>query len=94
MVPRPPALVPGAEGTDRGILRDVLAETTRRGFAIDDIATRTLGAGQPPAAAGRPVVQVTLHVHGRAPVTDLAAALSEISDVSAVLAADANTTDE
>ncbi len=83
----------------RGILRDVLAETTRRGFAIDDIATQALGPGQQPAAspappAGRPVVQVTLHVHGRAPVTDLAAALSEISDVSAVLATDANTTDE
>ena len=82
-----------------GILRDVLAETTSRGFAIDDIATQALGPGQPPAgrpapAAGRPVVQVTLHVHGRAPVTDLAAALSEISDVSAVLATDANTTDE
>jgi putative Mg2+ transporter-C (MgtC) family protein len=83
----------------RGILRDVLAETTRRGFAIDDIATQALGPGQPPAgrpgaAAERPVVQVTLHVHGRAPVTDLAAALSEISDVSAVLATDANTIDE
>jgi putative Mg2+ transporter-C (MgtC) family protein len=81
----------------RGILRDVLAETTSRGFAIDDIATQALG--QPPAShasppSRRPLVQVTLHVHGRQPVTDLAAALSEISDVSAVLATDANTTDE
>jgi len=37
---------------------------------------------------------VTLHVHGRQPVTDLATALSEISDVSAVLATDANSIDE
>jgi putative Mg2+ transporter-C (MgtC) family protein len=83
----------------RGILRDVLAETTRRGFAINDIATQALSPGQSPAGrpgptAERPVVQVTLHVHGRSPVTDLAAALSEISDVSAVLATDANTIDE
>jgi putative Mg2+ transporter-C (MgtC) family protein len=83
----------------RGILRDVLAEATRRGFAIDDIATQALGPAQPPAnrpgpAADHPVVQVTLHLHGRQPVTDLAAALSEISDVSAVLATDANTIDE
>ena len=34
-----------------GILRDVLAETTSRGFAIDDIATQALGPGQPPAAS-------------------------------------------
>jgi hypothetical protein len=39
-------------------------------------------------------VQVTLHIHGRRPVTDLAAALSEIDDVEAVLADDANSIGE
>jgi putative Mg2+ transporter-C (MgtC) family protein len=82
----------------RGILRDVLAETTRRGFVVNDIATQALtprpvSDGPPSPPAGAPVVQVTLHVHGRQPVTDLAAALSEISDVSAVLATDANSAD-
>jgi len=33
-------------------------------------------------------------VHGRQPVTELAAALSELEDVDAVLASDANAIDE
>jgi hypothetical protein len=72
----------------RGILRDVLAEATRRGFAID-VATQTLGPRAEPGGRdhdrsrpGRPLVQVTLHVHGRQPVTELAAALSELEDVA------------
>jgi hypothetical protein len=40
------------------------------------------------------MVQVTLHVHGRHSVTDLAAALSELPGVEVVLAADANAIDE
>jgi putative Mg2+ transporter-C (MgtC) family protein len=85
----------------RGILRDVLAEATRRGFAIDDVATQTLGRGAEPAGQdhpdsgyGRPLVQVTLHVHGRQPVTELAAALSDLEDVDAVLATDASASGE
>jgi putative Mg2+ transporter-C (MgtC) family protein len=82
----------------RGILRDVLAEATRRGFAIDDVATEALGSrpesGPHNPGRGRSMVRVTLHVHGRQPVTELAAALSELQDVDAVLATDANTTDE
>jgi hypothetical protein len=35
-----------------------------------------------------------LHVHGRQPVTELAAALSELEHVDAVLASDANVIDE
>lgn len=81
----------------RGILRAVIAETTSRGFAIDDMATESIGP-QPGApgddTARRPTVQVTLHVHGRQPVTELATALSELEDVRAVLATDANTTSE
>jgi putative Mg2+ transporter-C (MgtC) family protein len=84
----------------RGILRDVLAEATSRGFAIDDIAAETLGGGQqaggPTQVPGQrqPTIQVTLHVHGKRPVTELAAALSELHDVNAVLASDANTVAE
>jgi len=77
----------------RGILRAVIAETTSRGFAIDDMATESIGPlpGLPGDDIGRrPTVQVTLHVHGRQPVTELAAALAELEDVHAVLAADAN----
>ena len=76
----------------RGILRNLMAETTSRGFAIDDIATEPAGHGTD--NAGPRMVHVTLHVHGRQPVTELAAALSELPDVDAVLAADANAIDE
>ncbi len=83
----------------RGILRDLIAETTRRGFAIDDIATEPAGHNHTLTSgtgsdAGQPMVQVTLHVHGRQPVSELAAALSEFQDVQAVLASDANSIDE
>jgi putative Mg2+ transporter-C (MgtC) family protein len=76
-----------------GILRQVLAEATRRGFAIDDVATETLGP-RPESDGHHPMIQVTLHVHGRQPVTELAAALSELTDVHAVLATDAGVTGE
>lgn len=80
----------------RGILREVIAETTSRGFDIDDMATEPVTPGQ---TAGRGetavrMVEVTLHVHGRHPVTDLAAALSDLSGVDAVLATDTNAIDE
>jgi putative Mg2+ transporter-C (MgtC) family protein len=80
----------------RGILREVLRETTARGFAIDNIVTETLGPasteeGAPP---GRPAVEVTLQVYGKHSVNELAAALSELPDVDAVRASDANTPGE
>jgi putative Mg2+ transporter-C (MgtC) family protein len=83
----------------RGILRDVLREATARGFAIDDVATEALGDRRPSAGDGdgrakRRLVQVELHVHGRNSVSELAAALSELDDVDAVLASDANAIDE
>jgi putative Mg2+ transporter-C (MgtC) family protein len=82
----------------RGILRTLIAETTSRGFAIDDMETESTGRRTSPdggsSPASQPLVQVTLHVHGRQPVTDLAAALSELDDVHAVLASDANAIDE
>ncbi len=76
----------------KGILRNLLAEATARGFAIDDIATES--AGRQAGSGGRRLVEVTLHVHGRQPVNDLATALSELEGVDAVLAADANAVDE
>jgi putative Mg2+ transporter-C (MgtC) family protein len=82
----------------RGMLRDVLREATARGFAIDSVETEALPARQPAAArngaARDRIVEVTLHVHGRQPVNELAASLSELGDVQAVLATDANTTSE
>jgi putative Mg2+ transporter-C (MgtC) family protein len=82
----------------RGILRDVLREATDRGFAIDDISTEAVGhqrlSSGPAASSGRPTVEVTLHVHGRNSINDLAAALSERDGVQAVLAHDVNTIDE
>jgi hypothetical protein len=38
------------------------------------------------------MVEVTLHVHGKNSINELAAALSEQQDVDAVLATDVNTT--
>ena len=77
----------------RGILRTLIAETTSRGFAIDDMATGPTDQSSE-HSGGQAMVQVTLHVHGKQPVTDLAAALSELQGVHAVLATDANASDE
>jgi hypothetical protein len=65
----------------RGILRDVIRETTDRGFAIDDISTEAVRDQRLPSGqagpSGRSTVEVTLHVHGKNSVNDLAAVLSE-----------------
>jgi len=80
----------------RGILRDVLREAADRGFAIDDVSTETIGPRRGGREAnGEPAkVEVTLHVHGRQSVSELAAALSDLDYVDAVLASDANVIDE
>jgi putative Mg2+ transporter-C (MgtC) family protein len=81
----------------RGRLRDVLRQATDLGFAIDDVSSEPVGyrSSARPGAAPRPsMVEVTLHVHGRNPVTDLAASLSELEGVDAVLASDVNAVDE
>lgn len=83
----------------RGILRDVLEQVTARGFAVDELATttndgpsfRSAEAGEMPG--GRPMVEVTLQVHGRGLVHELAAGLSELPAVRAVVADDLNTTE-
>ena len=82
----------------RGILRNVLAEATTRGFAIDDVQTEALGPRHSSSGrdgyAGARMVEVRLHVHGKQSVSDLAAGLSELDDVRAVLASDANAIDQ
>jgi putative Mg2+ transporter-C (MgtC) family protein len=83
----------------RGILRDVLQEATTRGFAIDDMTTEALGSRRSSSGNGDqrpqcPMVQVELHVHGKNSVNDLAAALSELDGVDAVLASDVHAIDE
>jgi putative Mg2+ transporter-C (MgtC) family protein len=80
----------------RGRLRDVLRQATDLGFAIDDVSTEPVGY-QPSSrtgASGPPMVEVTLHVHGRNSVTDLAASLSELDGVVAAAASDVNAVDE
>jgi putative Mg2+ transporter-C (MgtC) family protein len=83
----------------RGILRTVLHEAAGRGFAIDDVSAehvgRRPGRTSGPHTNGAPaMVEVTLHVHGKQPVSELAAALSDLDHVEAVLATDANAIDE
>jgi putative Mg2+ transporter-C (MgtC) family protein len=75
----------------KGILRRLLQVATARGFAIEDVSTQALGPDVGSAGAeSQPMVEVTMHVHGRASVNDLAAALSELDQVVAVVAGDAN----
>jgi putative Mg2+ transporter-C (MgtC) family protein len=62
----------------RGILREVLAEATRRGFAVVRVATDRHGAD----------VALTLDVQGRGSVQALALALDELDGVLQVAAAD------
>lgn len=82
----------------QGILRDVLREATERGFIIDDVETHTLGPQPTSPGDDGPgptrTVEVTLHVHGKDSVNDLAAGLTELEHVHAVLASDANAIDE
>jgi putative Mg2+ transporter-C (MgtC) family protein len=79
----------------RGLLRDLLKLATERGFAIDELSTDTVGyRSGSKEATGERMVEVTLQVHGKAPVHELAAALSEIDEVEAVLVDDANTLEE
>ena len=56
-----------------GILRTVPNEATRRGFAIDDLSAES--AGDRDTDGKPPMVAVTMHVHGKRPVSELASAL-------------------
>ena len=77
----------------QGILRDVLKLATSRGFAVDELSTAAAGNGRSPAGGpggttADAMVEVTLQVHGKGLVNDLAAALSELPGVRAVAADD------
>jgi hypothetical protein len=84
----------------RGILREVLQLATARGFSIAELSTARADngrspAGEPGAPAGEsPMVEVILQVHGRGLVNELAAGLSEIPGVRAVVAGDVQATGE
>lgn len=83
----------------RGVLRHLLQIVTSQGFTIDEVSTDSAArhAGSqtgPDAQDGKPLVQVTLQVHGKQPVTDLAATLADIDNVDAVLVNDANAIDQ
>jgi putative Mg2+ transporter-C (MgtC) family protein len=74
-----------------GILRQVLNETTRRGFTIDDLSAEPARGA---ADGQRAVVAVTMHVHGKRPVTELAGALADLDLVDAVVASDGQGADD
>jgi putative Mg2+ transporter-C (MgtC) family protein len=81
----------------KGVLRHLLAVATTRGFAIDEISTENLGhrdAGDAESANHGAMVEVTMHVHGRASVNDLAAEFSELDEVDVVVAGDVNAVDQ
>src|ERR1039458_9365498 len=80
----------------KGVLREVLALATTRGFAISEISTEALGYQRTPgnekgqSTEEVPMVSVSLHVRGQTLINDLVAALTELPGVDAVLADDAN----
>jgi putative Mg2+ transporter-C (MgtC) family protein len=68
----------------RGILRDVLAECTRRGFAIVQVATHQIEQ----EVRGVAAVAVSLEVRGQPSVEPLTAGLSELAGVLEVTTVD------
>jgi len=75
-----------------GILRQILGLVTSEGFAVDNMDTHMLEDHGGDTA--RAMVEVTLHVHGKQSVNNLAATLSELEHVRAVVASDVNAMDE
>ncbi len=80
----------------RGLLRQILALATARGFTLSEISTETIGYQRPsePGSArdgeGDLLVGVTLQVRGQSVINDLVAALTELPGVEAVVADDAD----
>ena len=77
----------------------MLNEATQRGFAIDDLSTEQVSDRSPAPGVresnGKPaMVAVTMHVHGRRPVSELASALSDLDLVDAVVATNRQDADE
>lgn len=89
----------------QGVLRRALAECTQRGFTISQLSTDRVpersampsgreGHHENIEAAATGAVSVILRVQGKGSVTDLAAALSEISGMLAVNAGDVTSASE
>jgi putative Mg2+ transporter-C (MgtC) family protein len=84
----------------RGLLRKVLAEATRRGFVVSEIATDAGGfthsveAEEATSVPADRLVNVHLQVQGPQPVHDLTAVLSEIDGVVSVRAGSSFETSE
>jgi putative Mg2+ transporter-C (MgtC) family protein len=80
----------------QGVLRQVLALATARGFILSEISAeaigyqRSMGASSTRENEEKPMVDVTLQVRGQSLVNDLVAALSELPGVEAVVADDAD----
>ena len=81
----------------RGVLRTVLGQTTAQGFLVAEVATEPVDTGVGASGGGREhgsMVEVTLQVHGRGSVNDLAAELSEVPGVETVVADDIHSASE
>jgi len=82
-----------------GILRQVLNEATQRGFAIDDLSAeqvsdRSAASGIRESNGKPAMVAVTMHVHGKRPVSELASALTDLDLVDAVVATNQQDADD
>jgi len=76
----------------RGMLRTVISEATRLGYVIDELSAEPADGHPAPAQtgateAGPGLVTVTLRVHGKRPVGELAGALTGLDLVDVVTAA-------
>jgi putative Mg2+ transporter-C (MgtC) family protein len=69
----------------RGVLRDVLSESTQHGFSVSHIETRHLR----PEVMGAKTVAVTLRVSGQRTIDPLTVVLSELNGVLEVASTDA-----
>lgn len=79
----------------QGVLRTVLQTATGSGFAVEDLSTEPVRRDREDLITGADAVkssfvEVTMHVHGKGLVNELAALLAEIDGVDAVVAGDVN----
>jgi putative Mg2+ transporter-C (MgtC) family protein len=84
----------------RGVLRQVLSHTTAQGFLVAEIATEPVDPswgtahGHDGDDSRLAMVEVMLQIHGRGSVNHLAADLSELPGVDAVMADDVHSASE
>jgi putative Mg2+ transporter-C (MgtC) family protein len=85
----------------RGILREVLRHATGAGFVVAEVATQAVGSLQEPVGDRERAVEdqaalvdVSLQIHGKGSIEQLAVELSEIPGVEAVSAGDPQNAEE